>query len=143
MNTRITPDNITSLEPNEVFVFGSNYAGRHGKGAALTALRKFGARNGQGMGLMGQSYGIATKGWRLDVLPLPKIDVQVERFLRYADAHKEHDFLVTEIGCGLAGYHPRHIAPLFKDAANLINVALPLRFWEVINPNFKDIPHTP
>ena len=127
MLLKMTPENITALNENEVFVFGSNYAGRHGKGAALTALRKFGARSGQGMGLMGQSYGIATKGWRMDVLPLPKIGVQVERFLRFARAHPELKFLVTEIGCGLAGYHPRHIAPLF--GSNIPeNVSLPATF---------------
>ena len=122
-----TPENITHLEPNEIFVFGSNYAGRHGKGAALTALRKFGARNGQGMGLMGQSYGIATKGWKLDVLPLPKIGVQIERFLRFARARPKLKFFVTEIGCGLAGYRPKDIAPLFgTDIPE--NVILPATF---------------
>ena len=129
-----TPENITSLAPNEVFVFGSNYAGRHGKGAALTAVRKFGACNGQGMGLQGQSYGIATKGWKLDVLPLPKIAVQVDRFLRFAQAHPELRFLVTEIGCGLAGYRPKHIAPLFGVASNVPeNISLPASFWRVID----------
>lgn len=122
-----TPENITTLAPNEVFVFGSDYAGRHGEGAALTARRKFGARNGQGMGLMGQSYGIATKGWEMDVLPLPKIGVQIERFLRFARAHPELKFFVTEIGCGLAGYQPYHIAPLF--GPNIPeNVILPATF---------------
>jgi hypothetical protein len=130
-----TPENIQTLQPNEVFVFGSNYAGRHGKGAALTALRKFGARNGQGMGLMGQSYGIATKGWRLDVLPLPEIGVQVERFLRFARAHPELKFFVTEIGCGLAGYRPKDIAPLFgSDIPE--NIILP----ETFQHNIPDQP---
>jgi hypothetical protein len=129
MNT--TPDHITSLQPDEVFVFGSNYAGRHGKGAALTALRKFGARSGQGMGAMGDSYGIATKGWKLDVLPLPKIAVQVERFLRYAAQHTHKTFLVTEIGCGLAGYDPRDIAPMFRNPT--ANVFLPDSFWRALS----------
>lgn len=117
---------ITKLEPNEVFVFGSNRAGRHGKGAALTAYRKFGARNGQGSGLMGQSYGIPTKGWKLDVLSLNEISSQVEKFLRFASAHPELKFLVTEIGCGLAGYSPKEIAPMFQGATP--NVVLPDRF---------------
>ncbi len=117
---------ITKLEPNEVFVFGSNSAGRHGKGAALTAYRKFGARNGQGDGLMGQSYGIPTKGWKLDVLPLGKIWISVQRFLRFAAAHPELRFLVTEIGCGLAGYPPKEIAPMFQGATD--NVILPDSF---------------
>lgn len=117
---------ITKLAPNEIFVFGSNLAGRHGKGAALTAIRKFGARNGQGTGLMGQSCGIATKGWRLDVLPLSAISIQVQKFLRFAAAHPEKRFLVTEIGCGLAGYSPKQIAPMFQGAT--ANVVLPDRF---------------
>ena len=117
---------ITKLEFNEVFVFGSNLAGRHGKGAALTALRKFGARNGQGTGLMGQSYGIATKGWRLDVLPISAIGIQVQKFIRFASAHPEKRFLVTEIGCGLAGYSPKQIGPLFLGSPS--NVVLPESF---------------
>lgn len=124
-----TPDNITHLETNEVFVFGSNYAGRHGKGAALTAVRKFGARPGQGMGLMGQSYGIATKDHRLRVLPLPQINVQVERFLRFARSHPELTFFVTEIGCGLAGYSAKDIAPMFAGDIPA-NVILPSSFQQ-------------
>jgi hypothetical protein len=121
-----TPENITHLEPNEVFVFGSNYAGRHGKGAALVALRKFGAISGQGCGPMGRSYGIATKDERLRVLPLHRIEVQVARFLRHAAQHPEKRYLVTQIGCGLAGYQPRDIAPFFRDAP--ANVVLPASF---------------
>lgn len=121
-----TPEFITHLTPDEVFVFGSNYAGRHGKGAALKARQKFGARNGQGTGRMGQSYGIATKGHRLGVLPLHAIQVQVERFIRYAEQHPDTRFLVTPIGCGLAGYKPSDIAPMFQGAPS--NVSLPSSF---------------
>lgn len=123
-----TPEHITTLEPNEVFVFGSNYAGRHGKGAALIALRKFGALNGQGCGPMGRSYGIATKDERLRVLPLHRIEVQVARFLRHAAQHPDKRYLVTQIGCGLAGYQPRDIAPFFRDAP--ANVVLPASFLQ-------------
>lgn len=119
---------ITKLADNEVFVFGSNYAGRHGKGAALTAYRKFGARMGQGMGRMGRSYGIATKDERLQVLSLEKIGVQVARFLRYAMGRLGERFLVTEIGCGLAGYSPRQIGPLFTTHEVPGNVVLPESF---------------
>jgi hypothetical protein len=129
---KITPDDIKKLKPNEVFVFGSNYAGRHGRGAARVAQLKFGARNGQGTGLMGQSYGIATKDSRLSVLPLDDIRVQVARFLRYAALRSDLEFLVTEIGCGLAGYHPTEIAPLFGTVIPP-NVSLPLRFWKVLD----------
>lgn len=126
-----TPENITELKPNEVFVFGSNLAGRHGAGAALLALKKFGAISGQGYGLMGQSYGIATKNERIQTLPLDRIQVQVNKFLRFAENNPEKIFLVTQIGCGLAGYSPKDIAPLFKDVPN--NVTLPESFSKVLN----------
>jgi hypothetical protein len=121
---------ITKLESNEVFVFGSNRAGRHGKGAALTALRKFGAKPGQGKGLMGQSYGIPTKDERLRVIPLEGIKVQVIRFLRFANENPNLRFLVTPIGCGLAGYKPKEIAPFFEGASE--NVVLPDCFIRVL-----------
>jgi hypothetical protein len=127
-----TPDKITHLEPNEIFVFGSNYAGRHGRGAALTALRKFGAINGQGCGPMGRSYGIATKDKHLRVLPLHTIKVQVARFLHHAAQHPEKRYLVTPIGCGLAGYCPRDIATFFQDAP--ANVVLPASFTRLTQP---------
>lgn len=123
-----TPEKITKLQPNQIFVFGSNYAGRHGKGAALTAVRKFGARYGQGAGLMGQSYGIATKGHKLEVLPLHKIKVQIDKLLRFAEQHPELQFLVTKIGCGLAGYSEKEIAFLFKGTVIPSNIVLPLDF---------------
>jgi len=126
---KFTPQYITRLEPNQIFVFGSNYAGFHGAGAALTALRKFGARYGQGTGLQGQSYGIATKDRKLNVLPLFNIQVQIERFLRFATNHPEFEFLVTEIGCGLAGYSKAEIGPLFKGLTIPPNVILPESFW--------------
>jgi hypothetical protein len=119
---------ITELAPNEVFVFGSNYAGRHGKGAALTASRKFGARNGQGTGLMGQSYGIATKDRNLKILSLDTIQQQIRKFLECAYDHPGLKFLVTPIGCGLAGYKPKDIAPLFYFYRIPLNVILPESF---------------
>jgi hypothetical protein len=125
----ITPEHITKLAPNEVFVFGSNRGGNHGKGAALLAARKFGAIRGQGNGLMGQSYGISTKDQKLRVLSLHEIGVQVAAFLRVAIARPEFHFLVTQIGCGLAGYSPKQIAPLFGPAAAIpSNVSLPASF---------------
>lgn len=128
---KYTPENITKLEPNEIFVFGSNLAGRHGAGAALLALKKFGAISGQGFGLMGQSFGIATKDERIQTLPLDRIQVQVNKFLRFAENNPEKTFLVTQIGCGLAGYSPRDIAPLFKGVPS--NVVLPENFSEILN----------
>ena len=124
---------ITKLNDNEVFVFGSNYAGRHGKGAALTALRKFGAKSGQGVGLMGQSYGIATKDHNLKVLPLSIIELQIGRFLRFARTHPNLTFLVTPIGCGLAGYKYKEIAPLFFNFSIPDNVKLPEEFIKYLD----------
>lgn len=126
------PEEVLDLQPHEVFVFGSNYAGRHGKGAAKIA-EHWGARRGQGMGIMGQTYGIATKDHDLKVLPLGRITVQIERFIRFARVHPELHFLVTPIGCGLARFTPRQVAPQFGPV-HLIpkNVALPLSFWEVL-----------
>jgi len=125
-----TPDDIKHLDQNQIFVFGSNYAGRHGRGAALVALKKFGARNGQGTGIMGKSYGIATKDHDLKILPLSYIETQVNRFIRYAERHPELTFFVTKIGCGLAGYKPKEIAPLFIGVPS--NVILPDIFVQIL-----------
>lgn len=114
---------ITELKPNQVFVFGSNLAGRHGKGAAKHAL-KFGAIYGFGVGHYGQTYAIATKDGVLNVLPLYMIAKQVAQFLRYALDHHHLEFLVTPIGCGLAGYSPSQIRPFFQSLL-LSNVKLP------------------
>jgi O-acetyl-ADP-ribose deacetylase (regulator of RNase III) len=132
MHVRIAPADITELAEHEVFVFGSNRAGRHTKGAALLAHRKFGARMGQADGLMGRSYGIPTKDRNLRTLPLPAIGSQVAKFLRFAVANPQHVFLVTQIGCGLAGYQPRDIAPLFTAHPILDNVALPEAFAKLL-----------
>lgn len=122
---RTTPNKIISLGPNEIFAFGSNLAGRHGKGAAKDALR-FGAIYGKGMGLHGQTWAIATKGRNLEILPLSFIEIQVRHFLDYATFDDQLTFLVTPIGCGLAGYKPSEIAPMFKNSPS--NVVLPACF---------------
>jgi hypothetical protein len=122
---RFTPDNIRNLKDNEIFVFGSNLAGAHAGGAARTAVEKFGAIMGQGVGLQGQSYAIPTmQGGVNTILPY------VEDFIRFADCHPELTFLVTRIGCGIAGFTPREIAPLFAGAVNVPNIYLPEDFWE-------------
>lgn len=126
---RFTPDNITTLGANEVFVFGSNESGRHGKGAAKTAMI-WGAVYGQGEGLQGRTYGIPTKDSSIRrTLSQDEIKPYVDRFIQCAIANPHLTFLVTEIGCGLAGLKPKNVAPLFKEAINLSNVALPHRFW--------------
>ena len=100
----------------EIFVFGSNLAGRHGKGAALCALKEYGAVYGKGIGLQGNSYAIPTKDENLSTLPLDKIEHYVNVFLQFAKRHQELTFRVTRIGCGLAGYKDTDIAPMFADS---------------------------
>lgn len=109
-----TPEEIQELKPNQVFVFGSNLAGIHGGGAAWLAKAKFGAKPGQGCGLAGQTYAIPTKDRQLQTLSLPRIQEQVDLFLAFAETHPHLEFLVTKIGCGLAGYAVKDIAPMFQ-----------------------------
>lgn len=116
---------VKELKPNQVFVFGSNEGGRHGRGAAFTA-KKWGARNGNGFGHHGQTFAIPTKDRSIKTLPIGRIRAYVFLFLEYAATHPELEFLVTEIGCGLAGYSPRDIAPMFLEATE--NVVLPTSF---------------
>lgn len=114
------------MNPNRIFVFGSNLAGRHGAGAALFAKRHFGAVYGKGEGLQGASYAIPTKGWMIETLPLEAIEKHVERFKAFARARPDLSFQITAVGCGLAGYTPEQIAPLFIDAPR--NCCLPPEF---------------
>ena len=102
---RIASNHIVTLQPNEIFVFGSNLEGQHAGGAAYLAYKRFGAIWGQGVGLQGQSY---------------------------AEKHPSKTFLVTEIGCGIAGFTVGEIAPLFEQAKEVENIYLPQRFWEVL-----------
>jgi len=102
--------------PNVIFVFGSNLAGIHGAGAAKVAREHFGAQDRIGVGRQGMSYAVPTKSHRLLTLSLPEISRHVEEFVAYAIAHPELTFFVTSIGCGLAGYKPADIAPMFRDA---------------------------
>ena len=124
---RISPEFITQLADNEIFVFGSNLAGMHGGGAARVALMRFGAIMGQGVGLQGQSYAIPTMHGGVDV-----IKPYVDEFIDFAVQHPELKFLVTAIGCGIAGYQVEEIAPLFERAGWLENVYLPVSFWKII-----------
>ena len=107
---------------NEIFVFGSNLAGRHGKGAALFAAKHHGAVYGQGVGLQGRSYAIPTKDRQIQTLPLTAIHQYVTEFLAFAQRHPQLTFNVTRIGCGLAGYTDHQIAPMFKDAPTNCNL---------------------
>jgi len=98
---------------SEIFVFGSNLAGRHGKGAALYARKHHGAIYGQGEGLQGASYGIPTKDERLRVLPLDVISGHIANFIEFALSRPDLQFNITPVGCGLAGYKQEEIKPLF------------------------------
>lgn len=101
--------------PRTIFVFGSNLAGRHGKGAALHARQHHGAAYGQGVGLWGDSYAIPTKDHQIQTLPLSVIERHVTTFVEFARQF-DATFVVTRIGCGLAGYTDAQIAPMFKNA---------------------------
>ena len=133
MEGRIASDKIMSLKENEIFIFGSNLSGKHGRGAAKTALNKFGARWGQASGIQGQSYGIPTKDRNMNVLNTNEISYHVEKFIKFAKSNPNLTFLVTEIGCGLAKFSPKQIAPLFEKAKDIPNIHLPKRFWEQLN----------
>ena len=120
VDRRSTPEFITSLEPNEIFVFGSNLKGMHGGGAAYIAYRKFGAIMGQGVGLQGQSYAIPTMQGGVET-----IRPYVDEFIQFARQHPELTFLVTRIGCGIAGFTDEEISPLFAEAHGVENIVLP------------------
>lgn len=120
-----TTEFITYLKPNQVFVFGSNLAGRHGLGAAKHAV-KFGAVYGIGKGMTGQCYAIPTKDKFLNILPLSEIQKYCEEFIIFAENKPNLEFLVTKIGCGLAGYQISDISVFFKNVPN--NVILPIEF---------------
>lgn len=124
---RVTPEWIDDLQENQVFVFGSNLAGMHGGGAARIARLRFGAVMGKGVGMQGRSYAIPTmQGGTETIRPY------VNAFIAYAKEHPELTFLVTPIGCGIAGFEPEDIAPLFEEASNVENIWLPKSFWEVL-----------
>jgi hypothetical protein len=129
---KYTPENITHLEPNQIFVYGANEAYIHGAGAARLAMR-WGAKYGAD-GLVGQTYGIPTKDRQIYTLPLDKIQLHVNFFLSFAFSHQEYEFLVTKIGTGLAGIPISDIAPLFKIIKTGVfeNVILPEDFHKYI-----------
>lgn len=124
--TRITPHWVNVLEPNEIFVFGSNAQGIHAGGAARVAYDEFGAEWGNGEGLQGQSYAIPTMEGE------DSTRAAINRFTQFAHEHPELKFFVTAIGCGIAGYTPKEIAPMFQSATDLENIFLPVSFWKVL-----------
>lgn len=137
--SKISPKFIENLNDNEIFVFGSNESGIHESGADKTAL-KFGAKHGEAFGLHGKTFAIPTVNAGVThKLPLEKIKKYVEDFLKFAKENKEKKFLVTEIGCGIAGFRISDIAPLFKDAVieeeEYDNIYLPESFVKFIETN--------
>jgi hypothetical protein len=132
MKNRITPDNIIELNQNEIFVFGSNLIGVHGAGAAKKAM-EFGAELGNPIGRQGNTYAIPTKdAFIKKSLSVKEIGYYVDNLINYAELNPELTFLVTEIGCGLAGYDPTDIAVLFSKAISVKNIHLPKRFWDCL-----------
>ncbi len=123
---RVTPNQINDLQDGEIFVFGSNPQGFHSGGAAQVAMERFGAVWGQGEGLQGKSYAIPT------TCPLEQMAEAVQRFAMFADQHPELRFLVTRVGCGIAGHSVTDVAQLFRCCVRLENVALPAEFWKIL-----------
>ena len=127
---RYTPERISELKGNEIFVFGSNLEGSHGGGAAKLAYKRVGAVWGEGVGLHGQSYAIPTMQGGVDT-----IKPYVDAFIRFAKRNRHLAFLVTRIGCGIAGFRDEEIAPLFKEAIDVENVFLPKAFVKCLRGN--------
>ena len=141
MNNRITPELITELKPNEIFVFGSNSSAVHGRGAAKQAV-KFGASKKVAQGFSGNTYAIITRkflnggpgNYKLETLSLFEIEVNVLKFVGAALYRPDLTFLVTPIGCGLAGYEPKDIAPMFNYVIDKEHIHLPESFWKILKP---------
>ena len=131
-------ETIDDLGRNGIFVFGSNLSGIHGKGAAKTA-KKWGAKNGIGEGLQGSTYALPTVKEKIrGPLSLTQIQKHVDTFIKFAKDCMIYQFYVTEIGCNLAGYTPKDIAPLFKEAINVQNISLPQSFWDILLKDYQD-----
>ena len=126
-NPNIASDCIDTLEKDEIFVFGSNLAGHHMGGAARVANIKFGAEWGVGVGLTGQSYAIPTMQGGVET-----IRPYVDEFIEFANQHQNMKFLVTRIGCGIAGFNDDEIAPLFRKAVSVSNIYLPQKFYDIL-----------
>ncbi len=129
LRNEFTPAQINELKENQIFVFGSNLAGRHGGGAARFAFDLFGAEWGVGVGRTGQCYAIPTMHGGVN-----EIRPYVDEFIAYAAAHPELEFLVTPIGCGIAGFTEAQMAPLFAGALPYANILLPKGFVKVLEP---------
>ncbi len=117
---------IHQLPQDTVFVFGSNLAGKHDCGAALTAFEHFGAMTHFGRGWSGQSFAIATANEHQQAMPIHQIAHYIDDFIIYTKNHPRQTYFVTAVGCGHVGYDAKDIAPLFQGISE--NVILPMRF---------------
>lgn len=133
MKNRTTPEQINDLTGNQVFVFGSNTEGKHGGGAAWFAQKNFGAQWGVAEGMSGKTYAIPTCDASINELPIDVIAASVTRFIDHAKQTPDAEYLVTPIGCGIAGFTPEQIAPLFILATDVENIHLPESFWKILN----------
>lgn len=133
----ITPDPITDLATDQIFVFGSNQSGSHGAGAAFTAL-KWGAEQGIGEGLCGATYALPTKDFSIRTRTLYEIAISVVNLLECIYDNPQYHFLITKVGCGLAGYNPKDIAPMFHQFIDLPNCSLPQEFITILTGEEND-----
>lgn len=122
-----TSNNISCLDRDKVFVFGSNLSGSHNGGAARLTYEKFGAIWGKGVGLQGKSYAIPTMQGSIEA-----VKPYVDEFIIFAKQHRDLYFYVTQIGCGIAGFNKEQIAPLFCEATEEKNICLPRSFVDII-----------
>lgn len=130
---KYTPDFIDSLEPGQIFVFGSNLIGYHSGGASMMAMQRFGAIWGQAEGPQGQCYAIPVdvRGEAIDNVST-YMKRHINKFLEYAKTHNDQTFLVPRIGCGAAGFDEEFMAPFFKEALKMNNVRLPESFVNIL-----------
>lgn len=132
LDARFTPEFITKLGPDDIFVFGSNLAGHHAGGSARIAFNNFGAEWGKGVGLAGNTYAIPTMQGGIET-----IRPYVDDFIEFARKNPDLTFYVTKIGCGIAGFSVEEIAPLFRDAISLHNIVLPKEFFDTISKSIN------
>lgn len=129
---RVAEQIVTTLKEDEIFVFGSNLMGAHGGGAAFFAQKHFGAKTGVAVGHTGDCYALPTLSKTYEKLELEYIQSQVNDLIKHAFIRPRKTYVVTEIGCGIAGFSPEDIAPMFKNAIGVENIKLPERFWTIL-----------
>lgn len=127
---KLTSELISELKDNEIFVFGSNTKGLHAGGAAYYASKLFGAEWGVSEGPTGRTYAIPTCTPSIEKVSVNELKNSIDRFIQYAKENPTLNFLVTPIGCGIAGWNVADVAPMFEAAKSLPNVSLPESFWK-------------